>query len=61
MEKKDDDKQQVIMAQAIRALAEHWATQVEFEKTMARVARVKFLALVAEGFTEEQALQLVRW
>ncbi|MBB3118880.1 hypothetical protein [Pseudoduganella violacea] len=61
MKPKDEDKPQVAMAQAIRTITENWAGHIEFHRTMARVARVKFLALVAEGFTEEQALQLVRW
>lgn len=58
---KDDDKRQVDLAQAVRAINENWVGHVEFHRTMARVARVKYLALLKEGFSEEQALQLVRW
>ncbi|MBY0242954.1 MAG: hypothetical protein K2X55_26960 [Burkholderiaceae bacterium] len=56
-----EDKQRVALAQAVKAMTENWAATVEFHKTMARVARVKYLALVQEGFTEEQALLIVKW
>jgi hypothetical protein len=57
----DEEERQVGLAQAVRAINENWAGHVEFHRTMARVARVKYLALLKEGFTEEQAMQLVRW
>ena len=58
---KDDDKRQVDLAQAVRAINENWAGHAEFHRTMARIARVKYLALLKEGFSDEQALQLAKW
>jgi hypothetical protein len=57
----NNDKQRVILAQAVKQMTENWPAKVEFHQAMARLARVKFLALVAEGFTEEQALVMVKW
>lgn len=61
MSEKENDKRAVAMAQAIKAITDNWTAQVELQRAFARLARVKYLALIAEGFTEEQALQLVKW
>jgi hypothetical protein len=58
---KDDDQQRVALAQVTKNITENWIAHVEFHKTMARLARVKYLALVQEGFTEDQALAMVKW
>lgn len=58
----DDEREraQVNMAQLLKRAQEEWPMQVELERLMARQVRVKFLALVAEGFTESQALDLCK-
>lgn len=56
-----EDKQRVALAQAVKAMTDNWAGQVELQRTLARLARVKYLALVQEGFTEDQALMMVKW
>lgn len=48
------------MAQLVRDLREQMPMQIEMEQLMAKVRRAKFLALVAEGFTEGQALELCK-
>lgn len=61
MSDKDEDKRAVGLAQAVKAITSNWAGQVELHQAMARIARVKFLALTKEGFTEEQAIQMCKW
>ena len=56
----DDDKKHVSLAQAIKGLTDNWAAQVEFARLRAKLMRVRYQALVAEGFTEAQALELCK-
>lgn len=58
-----DDKREaerVALAQMVRNLRENMPALMEFDAMQARLTRKKFLALVAEGFTEQQALELCR-
>lgn len=57
---KDEDKQRVDRAQLIKSITEDWAAHLEWTTLDARMRRAKYLALVKEGFTEPQALELVR-
>ncbi len=41
-------------------LIERLPTMMEFDKQIAKLTRQKFLALVKEGFTEAQAIELLR-
>lgn len=58
----DDERErsQATLAQLLKRAKEEWPMQVEMEKLVARQTRIKFLALVAEGFTETQALDLCK-
>ena len=48
------------VAASARALAEVWANLAQHAAQIANARRVMFLAYVAEGFTEAQALELVK-
>lgn len=54
------EKESAAREQAMRAINEGWLAQLEFFALDARIARAKYLALVKEGFTEAQALQLCK-
>lgn len=59
----DDDKrerQQVTVAQLLKKAKEDFPAQVELEQYLAKLTRIKYLALVGEGFTETQALDLLK-
>lgn len=49
-----------ITKDAIRRLREDLPIQIEFYGMLSKLIRAKFEALVAEGFTEAQALELSR-
>tara|TARA_B100002049_G_scaffold210911_1_gene173626 strand:+ start:295 stop:513 length:219 start_codon:yes stop_codon:yes gene_type:complete len=46
--------------QAIRQLRENMDDLVELQSALAQIQRAKFKALIAEGFTEAQALELAK-
>lgn len=46
------------MKKKLATLKEMADTQIEIEKIKARVTKAKYDALIAEGFTDAQALQL---
>lgn len=48
------------MLAAAKALADAWVNLAEHASELANARRVVFLAYVAEGFTEAQALELVK-
>lgn len=50
----------VALAQAVRSLGENLVALMELDKLNARRAREKFNALRHEGFTEQQALELIK-
>lgn len=47
-------------AQLLKQLKENMPAQLEFQQLTAKLTRAKYLALVAEGFTESQALDLCK-
>ena len=51
---------QVHLAQAIKTMAKNIPALLELSTLEARVTRHKFMALVREGFTEAQAIELVK-
>lgn len=56
----DDDKPRVALAQLVRDMRDNIAAHIEYSQIQARITRAKYLALVKEGFTEAQALQLCK-
>jgi hypothetical protein len=56
----DEDKGRVALAQLVRDMRDNIAAHIEINQLQARVTRAKYLALVKEGFTEAQALQLCK-
>lgn len=52
------DKDEIAIG--LRALRENLPSQIELQVLLAQITRAKFLALVKEGFSEEQAIQLCR-
>lgn len=54
------DKERVSIAQTIRQLKEEMVMRIELEQTLAKLTKAKFDALVREGFTPEQAIQLCK-
>ncbi len=48
------------LAQQVAELTEFFPMRCDLERFNARVTRVKYVALVAEGFTPEQALELCK-
>lgn len=56
----DADKGLVAQAQLMKSIAENWAAHLEWMTLDARMKRAKYLALVKEGFTEVQAIELTK-
>jgi hypothetical protein len=56
----DDDKGRVALAQLVRDMRDNIAAHIEVNQLQARITRAKYIALVKEGFTEAQALQLCK-
>lgn len=56
----DEDKGRVKLAMLVREMRENVAAHIEIVQLNAKVTRSKYLALVAEGFTEQQALELCK-
>jgi hypothetical protein len=54
----DEDKQKVTLAQSVRELRENIPAMIELTKLNAQITRVKYLALVEQGFSTDQALKL---
>lgn len=54
------EQERAALAQAVRNLRENLPALFELETLQAQITRKKFLALVAEGFSEQQALELCR-
>ncbi|CAG0966393.1 hypothetical protein MTYP_01016 [Methylophilaceae bacterium] len=53
-----DEKKQVLIAQELKTLKDNIPAMLELQRLQAKMMREKFLALINEGFTEEQALKL---
>jgi hypothetical protein len=56
----DDDKSRVALAQLVRDMRDNIAAHIEFNQLQARITRAKYLALLKEGFTEQQAITLCK-
>jgi hypothetical protein len=54
------DQERVKSAQALKAIKEDWPAIVERYALFAAMHRTKYLALIKEGFTPEQALELAK-
>lgn len=54
------DAKRVTFAQLMARAKEEMPAQIEFEQFQAKLKRVRFLALIAEGFTETQAMDLCK-
>lgn len=54
------DRQRAHLAQQIVELQELLPMRIDLERHGAKVTRAKFVALVAEGFTEAQAIELCK-
>lgn len=48
------------LAESMKALADAWSTMAKHANDLAHARRTLFLAYVAEGFNETQALELVK-
>lgn len=55
-----NEKDHAALALNVRTLRENLPALMELKQLDAKLARVKFLALVQEGFTEMQALELCK-
>lgn len=54
------DKAQVDLAQAVKRIRENMPAMLELIQLEARQTRAKFLALVEQGFSASEALELCR-
>jgi len=54
----DEDKQKVTLAQSVRELRENIPAMIELTKLNAQITRVKYLSLVEQGFSTDQAHKL---
>ena len=57
---KDEDAGRVKRAQLIREIIENMAAEVELQRALAKLTRIKFDALIGVGFTECQAILLCK-
>ena len=55
-----NDKDKILFAQGLANLLDNLAGILEYEKYKAKLTRQRYLALVAEGFSESQALFLCK-
>jgi hypothetical protein len=55
-----EERERAKLAQQIAEVAELMPMRIDLERQLAKITRIKFLALVAEGFTQEQALELCK-
>lgn len=56
----DPDQKPVALARLIAEMRNQIPALIEVEQLQAKLSRAKFLALVSEGFTEQQALELCK-
>ena len=57
---KDEDASRVKRAQLIREINENMTAEVELQRALAKLTRIKFDALIGVGFTEMQAILLCK-
>jgi hypothetical protein len=60
MTSRDEDLNKVKLAVLAREMIENMPAHIELAKAMAQITRAKYLALVAQGFDERQALELCK-
>lgn len=64
MAKKKDEldraKENVDMRETLSQFFDQLPEQIKFQQYTAKITRVKYDALIKEGFTEEQALELCK-
>jgi hypothetical protein len=53
-----NEQERINLAQAVKTVRENLPAMVELAQLNAHVTRAKYLALMKEGFTEAQALDL---
>ena len=56
----NNDKQKVEIAQQIKQARENMPAYIDMVKMQAQMTRIRYLALVAEGFSEVQAIELCK-
>lgn len=56
----DKEKDAAKFAQAVLTMQENMVASIEYHKLNARLTRAKYLALIANDFTESQALELCK-
>lgn len=54
------EKDNAALAQSVKTLRDNLPAMMELKQLDAKLCRVKFLALVEQGFTEQQALELCK-
>lgn len=55
-----DEKRQVDFAQIVKNMRDNMIAVLEYEEVRAKLARKRFLELQKEGFTEAQAIDIVK-
>lgn len=60
MNEDKQERERAKLAQQIAELSEFLPMRCDLERFNAKVTRVRFVALIAEGFTPEQALELCK-
>lgn len=50
--------EQLALAQAVKTLKDNMPAMLEMAQLQAKIARERYMALVAAGFTEDQAIKL---
>lgn len=55
-----EDKQKVTLAQSVKELAENMPAMLELTALNAKITRKQFMALIEQGFTREEALQVCK-
>lgn len=57
---RDEDQGKMKFAVFVREMRESMSAHIEFAQLDAKIKRAKYVALVAQGFDERQALELCR-
>lgn len=56
----NDDTKHVTLAQSVKQMHENLPALMDFERLQARMIRARYIALVGQGFTEQQAIELCK-
>ena len=60
MTARDADRSKVALAVLVREMQENLPAHLEFAKLTSKLQRARYLALIAEGFNDRQALELCK-